>query len=300
MKNLVWVVLLAVSPDVFANADTVIVRSGLHQNRISDDWKSALKSRLTAKALDSMAAITRPLSAEESQWKKLIESKGAKWNSFKDSLAVPFRDVVVRDTIYVMLGYLGVDDAFTWKYQTVCFDLTALQQNYGSANDPVNNERIDRIFSHEFTHLLHREWVRKNKLEVRSFRDSILWECLYEGVGMYRSLSEKWWISNGVIPEVTKQAVADLEPVFADRITAVLAKSNFTQPERRQLNRNLSRGPVNKKWGAFLVAIWLMKEANGNEANLRTWIDAGPNGILTLSKKHLSEIHRGKIPGLTR
>jgi len=42
------------------------------------------------------------------------------------------------------------------KYQikTICFDLNQLQNQYGAASASVNDNRIDRFFAHELTHLL--------------------------------------------------------------------------------------------------------------------------------------------------
>ena len=82
---------------------------------------------------------------QESKWYDLISSRTNQWNQLKDSLKVPFGNIYVNDTTYVFLGYHGSDDGFTYQYQTVCFDLTALQNAYGSATDSVNDNRIDRL-----------------------------------------------------------------------------------------------------------------------------------------------------------
>jgi hypothetical protein len=272
----------------YGQKTAVTIRSGIEQNKISDAWKDALTSRMSAQRLDSMAAIKRELSAEEIKWGTLINSNAFRWNSFRDSLLTPFRGTNIHDTIFVMLGFLGDDDAFTYKYRTVCLDLTALHRAYGSADEAVNKERIDRIFSHEYTHLLHKKWAVQHKLQLHSFMDSILWECLYEGIGMYRSLSAKWLPVNGTLPQLTVQTVDRLSLIFVERLITIKTSSSLTDEEKTRLNAGLSRGPVDQKWGAFPVAVWLLQEAGGDETKLKAWINRGPQAVIMLAKKYLS------------
>jgi hypothetical protein len=208
------------------------------------------------------------------------------WNQMRDSLSVPFGKTSTPETIYVLVGFLWNDDGFTFGLNTVCLDVTALFQNYGSASLKENSNRIDRIFAHEFTHVIHKNWVKQNHARIETFRDSILWECLYEGIGMYRSLTEKWFPKNGIMPEVTQKALNELIPVFRDKMIIINSKEEFSSVEKEQINKGLSRGPVQKKWGAFPVAIWLFLESNGNDKNLQTLIDKGPEGIIELAKKY--------------
>ncbi len=275
--------------------DTVIIRSGIADDKISMEWKNALVTRMTKTSIDSVSALHKILTTAEKDWIKLIESKTTLWNSFKDSLESVFSDCHVPGTVYVLLGFTGLDDAFTYEYNTVCFDLTALQTNYGSAMLPENNERIDRLYTHEFTHLVHKEWARKNKLLLRSFKDSVLWECIYEGLGMYRSLSKKWLPQNGVLPELTMKTLDELYPVFVDMLAKIEGFANITEEEKKQVTANLSRGPVTKKWGAFTVAIWLALEANGSDKKLIYWTEKGPGSIILLAKKYLAGENKKKF-----
>ncbi len=269
-------------------SETVIVKLGITEGRISSEWKNALSTRMTASELDSVSNIRKLLTSDEKAWIAFIESKATRWNLFKDSLEVPFRDCHAPDTIYVLLGFLGIDDGFTYQNNTVCFDLSALQNNYGSALEPINDERIDRLFAHEFTHLVHKEWARKNKLTLKSFKDSVLWECAYEGIGMYRSLSKKWLPQKGSLPEITKSTLEQLYPIFVDKFIAVENSERISTCEKNEIVADLSRGPVAKKWGAFTVAIWLALEANGNDKNLVYWTDIGLNSINLLAQKYLT------------
>lgn len=267
-----------------------LIRPGYTNERISSVWRSALESRMNSRDLDSVMALSRPLTADEEKWKELIESRAHEWSRMRDSLSVPFGKETLDDTLFVMVGYMGRDDGFTYRYEAVCFDVTALQREYGSASLPENHSRIDRLFAHEFMHLLHKDWARRTNLKLTSFRDSILWECLYEGIGMYRSLSQKWLPVDGVLPQISETALEELSPVFVDRLSTIESKSTFTEEVKIKLHNGLSRGPVKKKWGALPVGLWLALEAKGKDENLAPWIDAGLSSVIQLAKKYL----RGK------
>lgn len=275
--------------------DTIIIKPGIIKEMISADWKNVLTSRESKEYIDSLGRLQRALTAEEQLWEHLIASKTKTWNRFKDSLEVPFVDIEISDTIYVLPGYRGRDDGFTYGYQTICLDLTALNKEYGRADLLENNNRIDRIFAHEYTHLLHKLWAKKMELKLQIFRDSILWECLYEGIGMYRSLNPKWIPVHGVLPDITKEALDNLYPLFVERLITIQNNSALTAEEKKQLNKNLSRGAVNQKWGAFPVAIWLSLESNGDDKKLRGWINKGPATVIQLAKKYLTGEHRQKF-----
>jgi len=270
------------------NNYSVIVKLGLENDRISSDWKDALTNRLSKKNLDSISTIKKPLTLEENNWYQLIKSRADQWAFFRDSLQVPFSGIKVNDTTYVLLGNQGGDDAFSYEHQTVCFDLTALYRAYGSANKTVNTNRIDRIFSHEYTHLLSKEWVKHNTLKLKTYKDRILWECMYEGVGMYRSMSAKWFPKGDSLSEISAKTFETLYPIFTERLTTIETSENLSEEDKIRLHQNLSRGSMKKKWGALPVAVWLAMEANGNDKNLIPWINMGPDALIPLAKKYLT------------
>lgn len=265
------------------------IKLGIYSNQISNEWKDVLVSRKRASKLDSLSNVVKQITKEEQDWITLIESKTNKWNTFRDSLKVPFKNIKLKDTISVLLGYQGGDDAFTYKYKTVCLDVNALNKAYGSAKKSVNDNRIDRIFAHEFTHLLHKQWVKKNNLELNTFKDQILWECVTEGFGMYRSMSAKWFPKGDSLSVTAKNTFKDLYPKFTKRIIKVSTQSNLTSEEENDLHANLSRGSMKKKWGALPVAVWLALEAKGNDENLVKWVNKGPDAIILLAEKYLTD-----------
>jgi hypothetical protein len=270
------------------NNYAVIIKLGLENDKISSDWKDALTNRLSKKNLDSISKVKKPLTLQENDWYQLIKSRANKWVLFRDSLQVPFSDRKVNDTTYVLLGNQGGDDAFSYQHQTVCFNLTALHRAYGSANKTVNTNRIDRIFSHEYTHLLSKEWVKHTAIKLQTFKDRILWECMYEGVGMYRSMSAKWFPKGDTLSEMSSKTFETLYPIFAERLITIETSKNLSEEDKTRLHKNLSRGSMKKKWGALPVAVWLAMEANGDDKNLIPWINMGPNAIIPLAKKYLT------------
>lgn len=275
--------------------DTFIIKPAIEKDHITTDWQAALKSRMTKEYIDSLSVVKKVFTDEEKDWLRLINSKAQLWNSFRDSLAIPFSNIALSDTIYILLGCGGADDGFTYQLNTVCFDLTALQQNYGDAALKENDNRMDRLFAHEYTHLLHKAWAIKKNLSLSTFRDSILWECIYEGIGMYRSLNPRWLPVKDSLPAITTTTLKKLYPVFTNRMIAIYTLSSPSNEEKQNLNANLSRGPVHKKWGALPVAIWLALEAKEDHHKLTRWIEMGPAGIITLALKYLDEENSGEL-----
>ncbi len=270
------------------NNYAVMVRLCLEDNKISTEWKKALTRRHSKQFLDSLSQVKRPLTDEENKWYELITSRAEYWNQLKDSLRVPFGDIYINDSTYVFLGYLGSNDGFTYQYQTVCFDLTALQKTYGSANDPVNTNRIDRLFAHEYTHLLSKEWARQNELKLNNYQDSILWECIYEGIGMYRSMSARWFPVGDSLSEISARTFETLYPTFSERLTTIMTAEQLSDSDKERLHKRLSHGPMTQKWGALPVGVWLAMEAKGNDMNLRKWVEKGPDAIIPLGSKYLT------------
>lgn len=265
-----------------------IPKLAVANNQITSEWIDALRTRQSAKFIEELSQNTRPLSASEYAWYELIKFQSLGWNSIKDSLRVPFEGIAISDTTNVLLGYQGHDDAFTFEHQTVCFDLSALAKSYGHATDSINANRIDRIFAHEYTHLLHKAWARQSKLKLNNFKDSIMWHCLYEGIGMYRSMSSKWFPVNGQLSPRSKETFEVLYPIFADKFVDLLTIDTLTNEEKSALEQNLSRGSMTQKWGALPVGVWLALEANGDDRNLIPIIEKGPYAILELADKYLT------------
>lgn len=260
----------------------------IQHDKISNKWINVLTGRHNKNFIDSLSQVETPVTKEEIEWYELVDAKALQWNQLKDSLKVPFGNIYINDTTNIYLGYQGYDDAFTYKYQTICFNLTSLVREYGSAKEPKNRIRMSRFFAHEYTHLLSKEWARQTKLNLKTYKDSILWECMYEGLGMYRSMSNKWFPKGDSLSTVASKTFETLYPIFTERLTTIETSKNLSKEDKIRLHKNLSRGSMKKKWGALPVAIWLAIESNGNDKNLIPWINMGPSALIPLAKKHLT------------
>ena len=58
----------------------------------------------------------------------------------------------------------------------------------------------------------------------------------------------------------------------------------------------LSMGPFDEKWGALTVALWLAQDVERKESGLERWIEAGPQGVLTLARKYLPAALAQQLP----
>ncbi|MCF0073222.1 hypothetical protein LZD49_22270 [Dyadobacter sp. CY261] len=170
--------------------DIIVVKCAADNERVSADWVNVLKSRSFQRP-DSTLHFRQELTGADTKWLRLIESRRLEWEFMLDSLAKPF-GAILSSKVVVLVGTGGEDDAFTYGEDVIGLDLSVLGKSYGSAELPENTNRIDRLFAHEMTHLFHKAWMKSRHLELRSFKDSVLWECVYEGLGTYRSLSKKW------------------------------------------------------------------------------------------------------------
>lgn len=256
-------------------------------------WAEAIRHRYDATALDSVAKHVRWVSSAETAWKDLIASRLEAWRSMTDSLLVPFDGTAPPDTVSILLGVHGGNDAFTFAPTTICFDLGRLHREYGPATDNAQSDRIDRFFAHEYTHLLHKAWARAHRVPLKTPFDVALWECLVEGVGNYRSLNRRWVEPGGRLTEHARGVLARLEPVFIERIAALASASEEEAP---RLLEGLSDGRFDRKWGALTVALWLAQETTWDNRLLKRWIDAGPDGVLDLAQRYLRKELRSQLP----
>ena len=229
----------------------------------------------------------KKLTPAELNWAKLIQSRTQVWESQLEHIAVPFQTINRPKKITLVLGNEGGRDAFTLTSMfpnKIYFNLSVLSNSYKNANTEKNRNRIDRIFAHEYTHLLQHRWSEKNPFPLTNHFNLALNEAYKEGFGHFRSISKKWKDENGLITEHGEKALSRLEAVFVERMSLLITASNV---EAQEYLKGLSTGPFHKKWGALTVALWLTKEANGQDKNLVQWVNWGPEGVLMLADKYL-------------
>lgn len=270
------------------------VRNGFTETgSITGEWKEAIHNRHTEESLQAVASTERNITEQESEWMRLVNENVQVWKGMVDSLRIPFKDISPPDTVVILLGHQGGNDAFVFAPSTICFDLSQLQAEYGNAMGEGNRERLNRFFAHEFTHVLHKSWARKNHLQLRTPFELALWECLTEGLGNYRSLFSRWVNEEGELTDHALSTLSKLQPIFVERLSAL---EHASANEATPLLQGLSMGRFDEKWGALTVALWLVRETQWNDRNLGKWVEKGPYGVLELGRIHLPEELQGKMP----
>jgi hypothetical protein len=284
------------SSGMSSTAVVLEVRHGFtEQGSITPEWKEAIRDRHSEESLNAVAQKARVMSADESKWSSLIEQRMQSWREMIDSLRLPFVDISPPDTVTILLGNQGGNDAFSPSPSTICFDLSQLYSEYGGALSDMNRKRIDKFFAHEFTHVLHKAWAMKHSLQLQTPLDIALWECLKEGLGNYRSLSDRWVSPTGEPTDHALDVLRRLQPIFVERLSALRRASDKEAP---RLLEGLSMGPFDQKWGALTVALWLAQEAKGNDGNLQKWVETGPSGVLELARMYLPDEMKKGLPNV--
>ncbi|MCJ8321306.1 MAG: hypothetical protein MJK12_16825 [Colwellia sp.] len=293
--KLLFIVLILISSSTEAKENQITLKYGVDQfGYVTEDWiEFGSNGELLAK--DKASKNEKKLTIKEKEWAHLIASRISLWETQLDKIAVPYATTEIPRRLSVVIGNRGFMDAFAHptKYPSkIFFNLGVFVTSYGSGKDVKNRNRIDRLFAHEFTHLLQYRWKIKNPYELTNHVERALNGSYKEGFGHFRSISNKWKDDNGHITESAEKTLKSLEAVFVERM--VLLK-DATDDEAAVLMEGLSMGPFDKKWGALTVALWLVKEAKGNDKNLIKWVDLGPKGIITLANNHLSEDLKAKF-----
>ena len=260
-------------------------------------WLAMLRTRLADAPYDSAARIRKSLAPAERRWSDLIQSRLPSWERELPALASTFAPAAAPSRVTIVLGNRGAHDAFTHDATTIGFDLAALASAYGDAASVENTDRIDRLFRHEYAHLLQKAWIALHPYERNSPIRMALSEIWAEGIGNYYSMSDRWRASNGEQSAVAAETLAELAPRFAARLAAL---SCATPAAALELTKDLSWGRFDRKWGALTPALWLEAEVSRSPEALRDFILAGPDGVWALADRHLpatlrSVVHEARI-----
>jgi hypothetical protein len=239
-----------------------------------------------------VARIRKEWTAEELAWRDLIRERAKRWEPEIPALALLFDPVSAPARATIVLGNRGGEDAFTHDSVTIGFDLAALQANYGDAGQPVNQDRIDRFFRHEYTHLMQKAWLVTHLWAPSTPFDAALLDIWLEGLGNYYSLSERWKTVNGAPSESAARALAVLVPRLVERMSALACT---TREEGEVLMADLSMGRFDRKWGALPVALWLERDQSESPDALRRFVLAGPAGVWTLIERHVAQDQTARL-----
>lgn len=252
--------------------------------RATNQWLAMIRKRLADEEYQAVAPLKRALTPEERAWAELIRSRVGAWEKEIPALAANFHPVPPPAGVLIVTGNRGAEDAFTHDPTTIGFDLAALQANYGDAGLAANAERVNRFFRHEYVHLLQKAWLAVHPWTGHTPMEEALIEIWTEGQGNFYSLSERWQTVNGARSEAAARALAELEPRFVARMSALACA---TPNHARALMADLSWGRFDQKWGALTAALWLEKDQAGSPDVLRNFVLAGPAGVWDLAGRHL-------------
>jgi len=280
------VLILALAAGSGRPATRVIVTPGFTSDgRPTDLWLLVLRRRLDPAAFDSVARIIHPLADDEGRWSDTIRAHAVHWADEVPALMAPFSPIEAPDSMIVVVGNRGSEDAFTHDSLTIGLDLSALLRVYGPVDGGDNPQKLDRFFRHEFSHTLQKRWLARHPYQVRTPLDGALLDIWLEGLGNYYSLGPKWQPIDGKPSPAADSALARLGPVLVDRLSALAcADSQKAGP----LLKGLSSGPFDRKWGAVSAALWLQDEVTRSKGALRSFVAAGPAGVWPLAARHLS------------
>jgi hypothetical protein len=281
---------LTVAPPVRAQAPTghesilQVVNGWDDGGAATAQWQAMLRKRLDPQAFDSVAAIRKPLAPDERVWRRLILDRAPAWKNEIPALVQLFEPASPPANVLIVLGNRGGEDAFTHDPTTMGFDLAALQANYRNARAPANQERIDRFFRHEYTHLMQKAWLTTRPWTADTPVREALLDIWLEGLGNYFSLGDRWKTVQGTRSEPAAQALAELEPRFVQRMAALAC----APPEAAvELMSGLSTGPFDQKWGALPVALWLELDMTITPTALRQFVEGGPEDVWEFAVAHL-------------
>ena len=97
------------------------------------------------------------------------------------------------------MGNQNGEDGFGIGDASVYLDLSALSRIYGDAKKAGQPELLDRLFAHEYTHVLQTVWERTRPLPVATPLDRAPRQLWREGLGNMYSLDAKGVSPKGVL-----------------------------------------------------------------------------------------------------
>lgn len=274
-------------PSAVTAQQAIRVESGVTASgQATERWLEVLRRRLSHGEYTAVAGVRKPLSSDEAAWARLIRSRVPTWQREIGSVAAPYRPTSGPDTAVVVLGNRGASDAFTHDARTIGFDLAMLGSEYGQADRPEQEDLIDRLFRHEYAHLLQKAWLSAHPYVADSPLRRALQDIWLEGLGNYHSLSARW----RTVGSTPTPAAAEALAVLAPRLVARLAALACAGPgDEASLTADLSSGRFDRKWGALPAALWLDAESALDPDALRAFVASGPDGVWGLAERHLPE-----------
>lgn len=247
-------------------------------------WRAILVRRLGEAGAAAFDGVVKPLSPEEAAWAALILTRVDAWSGLLAPLQELYAPAPPPPRVALILGNRGASDGFTHDPTTIGFDLSELQNAYGGATTPDNSARIDRLFRHEYLHLMQKSWLRERPWTARTPIDEAILGMWLEGPGNYISMSDGWRARSGELSAKAKSVLAALEPRLAARLAALACAPADAVPG---LIADLSQGRFDQKWGALTAALWIDREMSADPEAARKLVLAGPEGMWEMAQRNL-------------
>ena len=269
--------------------------------RPTPEWIDAIRDRVDASELTAVAQTAKPLSADESGWRALIESEAGAWCASIPHLNAPFRHVRPPRKPGILLGNQGGGDGFTHDPDDLAIDLGEISRAYADMAPDARRALIRRLLAHEYTHLLLHRWLDSTGWSEASVAGDPFLRALRmlfnEGIANYRSIEEKRWIeADGELTPHARETLDALQPVMIERLQGLAAHPSAEEASR--LLRNISQGSLERKWGAIPIALWLAEATHGEPGQIAAWVDAKPDGIIALAARYADPQHRAAFSHL--
>lgn len=258
-------------------------------------WTDGIAIALGRETAEALESERRPLSDAGRAWLDVLREALPAIRMRGAELAVLF-DVPAIDAV-VAVGNRGSNDGFGWVDRHVGINVEAFHETYG-APDEQATDRMTRIVTHEYLHLLTYAFYPDHLERRTTPLDRALWTMFFEGIGDYVSISSRWRpTEDGSYSPVTAEALARLEPVFVDRLEALATADTEVEAELRS---GISMGKFDEKWGSLPVALWLHSEVKreGEREVLRSFLRLERHGVLPLALRHAAPGLRDRLRAL--
>jgi len=298
LSHLLLGLLLLVPPATARSGTRVLLIDGFTvDGKPTSLWLDILRRRLDPPEYDSAAQIIHVETVAERQWADTIRTHAVRWPAEVPALLGPFDPLPAPDSVLVVIGNRGGEDAFTHDSLTIGLDLSALLRVYGAADSGDNPGKIDRFFRHEVAHTLQKRWLARHPFVAHSPLDLALLDIWLEGLGNYYSLGPKWQPVDGKPSAASNEALARLTPLFVDRLEALACADSASAGP---LLKGLSSGPFDHKWGAVSAALWIDQEMQRSPDALRSFVRVGPAGVWSLAERHLAPDQAARLEAARR